>query len=77
MTYNACSDYCPLLMERWQSYKAAFVIQFRRETDIEAGRFEGRVEHIATYKAARFHSLDELLGFIAIVLAEANNAEQS
>ena len=76
MTYNACSVYCPLLMEGWQ-YKAAFVIQFRRETDIEAGRFEGRVEHIATYKASRFHSLDELLGFIAVVLAEISSAEQS
>jgi hypothetical protein len=76
MTYNACSVYCPLLMEEWQ-YKAAFVIQFRRESDIEAGRFEGRVEHIATYKATRFHSLDELLGFIAVVLAEISSAEQS
>jgi hypothetical protein len=28
-------------MEGWQ-YKAAFVIQFRPETNIEAGRFEGR-----------------------------------
>ena len=74
MTCNACSVYCPLLMEGWQ-YKAAFVIQFRRETDIEAGRFEGRVEHVATYKATRFHSLDELLGFIASVLTEVRNAE--
>ena len=62
-------------MEEWQ-YKAAFVIQFRPETDIEAGRFEGRVEHVASYKAMRFHSLDELLAFIASVLAEVSNAEQ-
>ena len=54
------------MMEGWQ-YKAAFVIQFRPETDIEAGRFEGRVEHVASYKATRFHSLDELLSFIASV----------
>jgi hypothetical protein len=63
------------MMEGWQ-YKAAFVIQFRPETDVEAGRFEGRIEHIASYEATRFHSLDELLGFIASVLTEVSNTEQ-
>jgi hypothetical protein len=62
-------------MDRWQ-HKGSFVIQFRPETDIEAGRFEGRVEHIASCKATRFHSLDELLGFIASVLTEVSNREQ-
>jgi hypothetical protein len=62
-------------MDGWQ-YKAAFVVQFRPETDIEAGRFEGRVEHIASYRATRFHSLDELLNFIASVLSEVRDAEQ-
>lgn len=59
-------------MDQWQ-YTAAFVIQFRPETDIEAGRFEGRVEHVASCKAGRFHSLDELLAFIADVLTEVTN----
>ena len=54
----------------------AFVIQFRPETDIEAGRFEGRVEHVASSRAARFHSLDELIRFMATVMAEVNNAGQ-
>ena len=62
-------------MEEWK-YKAAFVVQFRPETDIEAGRFEGRVEHVASYKATRFHSLDELLAFIASVLTEVGKTEQ-
>jgi hypothetical protein len=62
-------------MEEWQ-YKAAFVVQFRPGTDIEEGRFEGRVEHVASSKAARFHSLDELLSFIANVLAEVRSTEQ-
>jgi len=62
-------------MEGWQ-YRAAFVIQFRPESDIEAGRFEGRVEHVASSRATRFHSLDELLGFIAKVLTEVRNTEQ-
>jgi hypothetical protein len=62
-------------MEGWQS-KAAFVVQFRETTEIEAGRVEGKVEHIASYQAARFQSVDELLAFIGRVLAEIRNPEQ-
>jgi hypothetical protein len=62
-------------MKGWQ-YTGAFVIQFRPETDIGVGRFEGRVEHIVSYKATRFHTLDELLGFIASVLADVSTTEQ-
>ena len=53
MTCNGPLEYCPLLMEGWQ-HKAAFVIQFRPETDIEAGRFEGRIEHVASTRASDF-----------------------
>lgn len=56
-------------MSEWQ-HKAAFVIQFRPETDIAAGRFEGRIEHVASTRAKRFRSLDELIDFIAIILTE-------
>jgi hypothetical protein len=58
----------------WQQM-AAFVIQFRPETDIAAGRFEGRVEHVASNQALRFHSLQELLDFIERVLAEVCDTE--
>ena len=75
MTYESREDYCLLMMERWQ-YSGAFVIQFRPESDIKAGRFEGRVEHVASSKATRFHSLDELLDFIASVLAGISRTEQ-
>jgi len=75
MTCFARSAYYPCMTEGWQ-HKAAFVVQFRPETDIEAARFEGRIEHVASYKATRFHSLDELLRFIATVLTEIRNAEQ-
>ena len=75
MTDNARADYCLSTMGAWQ-YDVAFVIQFRLETEIDAGRWEGRVEHIASYKATRFHSLDELLGFIVSVLTEVRNTEQ-
>jgi len=48
----------------------AFVVQFRTEADVERGCFEGRVEHVVTGHATRFHSLDELLTFFAQVLAQ-------
>jgi hypothetical protein len=62
-------------MRTWQS-NAAFVVQFREGTDLEAGRLEGKVEHIASYKAARFHSIDELITFMARVLTEIRNPDQ-
>ncbi len=58
------------------NYKFAFVIQFRPETDVDAGRFEGKVEHIASYEATRFSSLEELLSFIVRMLTEVRNTEQ-
>jgi hypothetical protein len=75
MTHAPGAHYCRSSMEGWQS-KAAFVVQFRENTDIEAGRLEGKVEHIASYKAVRFHSVDELLAFIARMLTEIRNSEQ-
>jgi hypothetical protein len=54
----------------WQ-YQGAFVVQFRPETDIAAGRLDGRVEHVASHEAAHFHSLDQLLGFVMRLLKEA------
>jgi hypothetical protein len=62
------------MMKGWQ-YRGAFVIQFRPESDIKSERFEGRVEHVASNKAMRFHSLDELLEFIDCVLKEENDRE--
>ena len=76
MTCFTGPAYYPFMMEIWQ-YKAAFVIQFRPETDIEAGRFEGKAEHVASFKATRFHSLDELLDFTSSVLTEIRSTERS
>ena len=64
------------MMEDW-NYTAAFVIQIRPETNFEVGRFEGRVEHVATYEATRFYSLEEMLAFIARVLAEVRDKQQA
>lgn len=60
-------------MEGWQS-RAAFVIQLRESTDVEAGKVEGRIEHIASYRSARFQSADEMFAFIARVLNEVREA---
>ena len=76
MTLNARWSYSPPKMEGWQQ-KLAFVIQFRPETDIDAGRIEGKVEHIPSYEVTRFFSLEELLNFIAGVMTKVRNDEQS
>jgi hypothetical protein len=57
------------------NYRFAFVIQFRPETEVEAGRFEGKVEHIASYESTKFSSLEELLDFIVRMLSEAGKTE--
>ena len=53
------------------------MIQFRPESDIEQGRFEGKIEHMTSHQSTRFHSLDELLDFVARMLTEARSTEQS
>ena len=63
-------------MDTWQ-HQAAFVIQLRPGTDIASGRFDGRIEHIASTRAMRFHSLDELVTFIATVLKEISDTEDA
>ena len=46
-------------------YTGAFVLQLDPGTDVRAGRLEGRVEHVASTRSARFRSLDELLAALA------------
>jgi hypothetical protein len=48
----------------------AFVIQFGRETAVDAGRLVGRVEHVVSRQAVRFESLDALVAFMTAVLRE-------
>jgi hypothetical protein len=49
------------------SPRRAFVVQFRTET--AQGDFTGRVEHMVSGHAARFHSPEELVAFIKRILA--------
>lgn len=71
MTRLGGPGYSPLVMNGLQ-YRGAFVVQFRSGTDVEAGQVEGRVEHVASLKATHFGSVEELLVFVAAVLAEAD-----
>ena len=38
----------------------AFVIQFRGSDEADAGRFSGRVEHVASGRTAHFQTVEEL-----------------
>ncbi len=46
----------------------AFVVQFRTETELAQERWVGRVEHVVSGQATRFHTLEELRAFLARVL---------
>jgi hypothetical protein len=52
----------------------AFVVQFGRDTAVDAGRIAGRVEHVVSGKAARFQSLNDLVTFMTAVLREVEEA---
>jgi hypothetical protein len=56
-------------------YSGAFVLQLGPATDIGAGRLEGRVEHVASTRSARFRSLDELLAALQELLAESTRPD--
>jgi hypothetical protein len=43
----------------------AFVVQLHAEANVAHGRMMGRVEHVQSGQAARFHTLDELLEFFS------------
>lgn len=50
----------------------AFVVQFRTDTDVAAGRMAGRVEHVVSGRSGHFSSLASLVAFIERVLREVN-----
>jgi hypothetical protein len=51
------------------SVHRAFVVHFRTSSDVTQGHMAGRVEHVASGQATHFASLEELLAFMARVLA--------
>jgi hypothetical protein len=42
-----------------------YVIQLRPDSDVRAGRFEGRIEHIDSGRSAHFRTIEDLLAFVA------------
>jgi hypothetical protein len=48
----------------------AFVVQFRAQSTDPALFWEGRVEHLNSGQALRFHSSEELLTFLSRMLNE-------
>jgi hypothetical protein len=48
----------------------AFVVQFRSQPADASLFWQGRVEHLTSGQVLRFHTLEELLTFLARVLTE-------
>jgi len=46
----------------------AFVVQFSAQTQVDVGRFAGRVEHVVSGYARRFQTLEELVGCLVQML---------
>ena len=46
----------------------AFVVQFTAQTDVELGRFAGRVEHVVSGHAKRFQTMEELVACLVQML---------
>ena len=53
----------------------AFVVQLREGTALTPEGLHGRVEHVVSGQATRFHSLADLLAFMARVLRQQCAAE--
>jgi hypothetical protein len=54
-----------------------FVVQFRAQPPEASSAYDGRVEHVVSGQVARFHSLEELLGFMVGVLADVQAQSDS
>ena len=54
-----------------------FVVQFRAQPTGTSSSYDGRVEHLASGQVARFHSLEELLGFMVGVLDDVQAQSDS
>ena len=63
------------MIKGWQ-HKGSFVLKFKPETDVVAGKFEGRIEHVGSGETIRFGSPEELLGFLFRVMKEVHTEFQ-
>jgi len=68
---TACpADERPLPVER------AFVVQLHATAEVAQARLVGRVEHVVSGQARHFHTLQELLAFMARVLTRLDAAPE-
>jgi hypothetical protein len=56
--------------------KRAFVVQLHAEAKVEQSQWRGRVEHLVSYQATHFQSLEGLLAFMVKVLSEPEPLEE-
>jgi hypothetical protein len=54
----------------------AFVVQLHAAAAVAQGQLAGRVEHVLSGQATHFHTLEELLAFMAQVLAAPDTAPE-
>ena len=54
----------------------AFVVQLHATADVAQARLVGRIEHVVSGQALHFHTLEELLAFMARVLATLDSAPE-
>ena len=55
----------------------AFVVRFHAQPTSAPLAWEGRVEHLASYQVARFHSVEELLAFMRRALTDTQDHSDS
>jgi hypothetical protein len=56
--------------------KRAFVVQIHADAKVELGQWQGRVEHLVSFQATHFQSLEALLAFMVKVLSEPESEKQ-
>ena len=56
--------------------RGAFVVRLGLQTDLARGQFEGSVDEVDTGKRLKFHSTEELLGFLGQSFEETLRRER-
>jgi hypothetical protein len=56
------------------TYAGAFVVQIDVNSNPTTGHLEGRIEHVASMRSARFAATEELIRFVCSTLAEEGHS---
>jgi hypothetical protein len=52
------------------------VVQLRWDADVDHGDFRGHVEHLVSFQATHFESVEELIAFITRIVAALPGDEE-